>query len=848
LPDAISNQNGPATKPDHDTRAQGAPDSGSLTRNSSVLSFSALWHVVMRRRRLVIAIECCLLAVCLIYCLVAPNQYEATGRIQLRTAPASELNLDGPSANSFAVSMLSTPLSLETVAGVLRSDELAWRVIAGLKLYREPGFKGRFDAKFKGFQTETPAPDAEAWLLERFQRRLVVQSVPRTLMVEIRFRCRDAALSAAVVNALISAYQQRDQETELSATAEASGWLNGQLKELKARVDQDDQRLADFEARHGMVSSPATLANGTAGEAEHSSAALEMDELGRELVAATTGRILAEAEFRAARDGNPELVMASSPDLKGQGEVGSTLLEQIRASRSNLEQEKAQLSSEHGPSFPRVVEINRQIGDLDRQKEAEDAKLVERFRSNWQTALNREQMVRASLDNVTGEGQKQNQAASEYAAMRQEANASHELYVKVQEKVAEAGLEAGVHNSNIEIVDSARQPVKPVTPDLPIYMAITLIAGLWIALGGALVAENLAHKQIGAVMVLIVLAACGQLSARAQAPTPNTSGLPTGVASFSQSRETKSLPNPKDAPAVWNQPGSPVDGAGSPQTGAQMPGPIGPGDLLDVSEFHDAQFHSQVRVSAAGVVTLPLIGEIQLTGLDEPAAAHAIEAMLVTKGMLLHPLVTVHIMASASQDVSVLGEVAHPGVYPYGFHHRMLDVVAEASGLAPDAGRVVNIFHRDAPKTAHPVILDPTGADPNSDHNPELSPGDTVQVSRAGLVYVVGDLVRPGGFTIDPAQDITVVQAITLAWGPSQNAALSKAILIREQKGGRTITALNLKRMLRGLDPDLPIHDRDIIFVPDSFAKNLVNRTMESAIQSTIGVGIYSGLVYSQRY
>jgi polysaccharide export outer membrane protein len=279
-----------------------------------------------------------------------------------------------------------------------------------------------------------------------------------------------------------------------------------------------------------------------------------------------------------------------------------------------------------------------------------------------------------------------------------------------------------------------------------------------------------------------------------------------------------------------------------------MPGPIGPEDSLDVSEFHDAQFHSQVRVSPAGTVTLPMIGEIKLAGLDETAAAHAIAAALVTKGMLLHPLVTVHVTASAAQDVSVLGEVNHPGVYPYAFHHRLLDLVAAASGLAPGSGRVVNVFHRDDPKTAHPVILDPAGGDPNSDHNPDLSPGDTVQVSRAGLVYVVGDLVRPGGFTIDPAQEITVVQAISLAWGPSQNAALSKAILIREQKGGRTITALNLKRMLRGLDPDLPIHDRDIIFVPDSFAKNLLNRTMESAIQSTIGVGIYSGLVYSQRY
>ncbi len=743
--------------------------------------------------------------------------------------------------------MLSTPMALETIAGVLRSDELAWRVISGLKLYQAPGFKGRFDSRFKGFNPAAPSPDAQGWLLERFERRLDVQTGPRSLIVEIRFRCRDAALSAAVVNALIRAYEHRESETELNATADASIWLNGQLKDLKVRNDVADRQLADFEAQHGMVSSPETLANGMTGESEHNPNALEMDELSRQLVAATTDRILADAEYRAAHDGNPELVMASSPDLKGQGETGTQLLEQIRAKRSDLEQEQAQLSTEHGPNFPRVVEIDRQVAELDRQKREEDAKLVERFRGNWQTAQDREQLVRASLQQTTREGLKQNQAASQYAALRQEADASQQLYVKVLEKVEEAGLAAGVHSSNIEVVDFARQPIKPAVPDPLLYLAFTFFAGLWIALGVALMAENFRYKQLAAAAILALLASC-QLGARAQAPTPNTSGLPSGVASFPQSQETKSLPNPKEAPAVWNQPSAPSAGQTTQLGGPQMDGPIGPGDSLDISEFHSPEFHSQVRVSAAGVVTLPLIGDIRLSSLDEPAAARAIEAALVARGMLLHPLVTVQVTASAAQDVSVLGEVTHPGVYPYTFHHRLLDLVAAASGLAPGAGRVANIYHRNDPRTAYPVMLDPNGADPDKDHNPELSAGDTVEVSRAGLVYVVGDLVRPGGFTIDPAQEITVVQAISLAWGPSQNAALTKAVLIREQNGGRTITTLNLKRMLRGLDPDLPIHDRDIIFVPDSFAKSLVNRSMESAIQSTIGVGIYSGLVYSQRY
>ena len=279
-----------------------------------------------------------------------------------------------------------------------------------------------------------------------------------------------------------------------------------------------------------------------------------------------------------------------------------------------------------------------------------------------------------------------------------------------------------------------------------------------------------------------------------------------------------------------------------------MPAAIGPGDVLEISEYHTPEFHSEVRVSATGTVTLPMVLEVPVGGMDEQAAAKAIEAALEVKGMLLHPLVSVVVRSYAGQDVSVLGEVTRPGVYPYGYHHRLLDLISAASGLTPGAGRLVNVFHRDDPKTSHAIVLDPGGADVAGDHNPELAAGDTVQVSRAGLVYVVGDVIRPGGFAVDPAQALTVLKAVSLAWGPSQNAALGKVVLIREEKDGRTLTALNLKRMLRGLDPDEPIRDGDNLFVPDSMAKTLWNRTMESAIQSTIGVTIYSGLVYSQRY
>ena len=359
------------------------------------------------------------------------------------------------------------------------------------------------------------------------------------------------------------------------------------------------------------------MANGEPGETEHSSALLEIDELSRQLVAATTDRILAEAEYRAASQGDPETVIASDPRLQADNaNFATALLEQIHARRSDLEQEQAQLSAEHGPSFPRALEIGRQMQDLDRQKQAEDTKLVERFHSNWRTALDREQLVRNSLAQATDQGMKLNEAATEYTVMRQEANASHDLYLRVQDKAEEAGLAAGVRSSNISIVDYARQPVKPVAPDLPLYFAITFFVGLWIALGAALLRESLG-SPIGPALLTVLLLSGAGASMRAQAPTPNTSGLPSGVASFPQTQDTRSVPNPRTAPAIWNdagsaQPAPGVSPSASALASATMPAPIGPGDFLDIAEYHTPEFHSTVRVSTAGTVTLPLIGEVKL--------------------------------------------------------------------------------------------------------------------------------------------------------------------------------------------------------------------------------------------
>ncbi len=807
---------------------------------------SASLRVIWVRRRLVAIILGGVLLACLVYCLAIPRQYEAKARLALRIAPATALNLDG--TDGYSGSFASGQTQLETLASVFRSQQLGWGVIVEQKLYRAPAFAHGIMERYPGFNPESPNPEMRARLLERFDDSLETRAIPRTLLLEIRFRSRDAALSAAVVNALIKGYQDEETETRILATAQASGWLEQQLKTLKARSDQDEARLEEFQKKHGLLITPEELASGQSASVDHTAPLREVDEAAGELVAASSERILREAEYHAAMEGDPEAVLASDPRLQAEtGGLSVAAFRELEARRTALEQEQAQLTPEHGPNFPRSIEIRGQIEDLDRQLQAEDASLRERFKSAWQTALDRENMLRKNLEDRTGEGQEANAAANQFELMRREADASRNLYLRMQDKVASAGLAAGAHGSDFWIVDSAEPPVKPAVPNPLLDFAIALFAGVWLAVGGAFMMENLRPRARGTLLMVCALGFwC--LGAQAQPPpAPNTSGLPEGAARIPPGGATHATPNPKEAAPVWNAASAGAAPANGQAAAAGLPGPIAPGDVLDVSEYHTPEFHSTVRVSAAGTVLLPMIGEVKVLGLDETGASRAIADALVAKGILLHPQVGVLETAIVGQDVTVAGEVGRPGVYPYGVHHRLLDLIAAASGLSATAGSVVSIVHRDAPNQPELIRLGGAMA-AGPGRNPELQPGDTVEVSRAGVVYVVGDVIRPGGFTMEPTQPMTVLEAVSLAWGPTQNAILTKALLIHEENGNRVVTTLNLKRMMRGLDPDIAIAERDILFVPDSAVKNLWNRTLESVVQSAAGVSIYAGLVYSQRF
>ncbi|MBV8052529.1 MAG: polysaccharide biosynthesis/export family protein [Acidobacteriaceae bacterium] len=261
---------------------------------------------------------------------------------------------------------------------------------------------------------------------------------------------------------------------------------------------------------------------------------------------------------------------------------------------------------------------------------------------------------------------------------------------------------------------------------------------------------------------------------------------------------------------------------------------LGPGDLLDVSVYNVPELTSKVRVDSNGEINLPLVNNVQVAGLTGEQAESIIEKRLADGGFVKNPHVTVFVNQAVSQTVSVLGEVARPGVYPIVGEQRLFDLISNAGGLTDRAGPGVTVTHRNRPDTK--VTISRNFAD-HPQSNLPVSAGDTIIVEKADVVYVVGDVGRPSGLLMESGR-LTVLQAIAMAGGTTRTAKLSAARIIHRGADGLTETPVQLKKIFEAKAPDVPMQANDILFVPTSAAKSFAGHTVQTALQAAAAASI----------
>lgn len=272
----------------------------------------------------------------------------------------------------------------------------------------------------------------------------------------------------------------------------------------------------------------------------------------------------------------------------------------------------------------------------------------------------------------------------------------------------------------------------------------------------------------------------------------------------------------------------------------------GPGDVLAISVFEVEELSGEATVSADGLIRMPLIGEVQAQG-RTPVEIQRELTELYSRDLLRDPQISVHVAQYRSQPVSVLGAVAEPGVYQLQGKRKLIAVLAIAGGLSEDAGEEITIT-RPAAEGAEEGskeieirvnvkrMLALTG---NEEDNPYVEPHDVVRVVKAGIVYVMGAVERPGGFPIRDQERMTVLQAVSLASGLKEFAKPRETRIIREVDGVKREFHVPLKEIIRGRAADVVLQPKDVLYIPDNSGKRALSRGVETALQMVTGLVIW---------
>ena len=304
---------------------------------------------------------------------------------------------------------------------------------------------------------------------------------------------------------------------------------------------------------------------------------------------------------------------------------------------------------------------------------------------------------------------------------------------------------------------------------------------------------------------------------------------------------------------------------------------IGPDDLLEIAVFEAPELNRSLRVSANGEISLDLLGPVRAGGLT-PRQLESVLQELLRRRYMKDPHVGVFIRELQSHPVSVVGAVRKPGVFQIRGTKTVLELLSMAEGLAEDAGDTVLVMRganftpndRDFGQEmqSRGIVVAPKGNAGLAGGPPRLlkqeneivevnlkrllesvdpalnipvHPGDIVKVTRAGIVYVVGEVKKPGGFVLKSNENISVLQALALAEGLTRTSSKSQARIIRTDQSSdkRIEIPVDLAKILAGKAPDTLLQPKDIIFVPDSAAKSAFYRGAEALLSTATGVAIY---------
>ncbi|WP_263352997.1 GumC family protein [Acidicapsa acidisoli] len=416
-----------------------------------------LWILRRHRWRIAAFVATCILATAVVSARLQPI-YESTTTVDIdRKAPSEVVGQD-----STRVGADDTEAFLMTQIKLIQSDSVL-RPVA--EQYHLLNLEGRYSH-------ENPKKAQELAAAPVSLKRLKVSRPTGTYLLLISYRATDPRLAADVSNAIANSYLAHTYNIQIRSSASLSSFMEKQLDELKAKMEQSSHALAQFEKDLDVINP----------EEKTNILSARLLQLNTEYTNAQAQRVGKEAAWNAIRSGSVEAAQVSS-----QGESLAKLSDTLNQARQRF----ALVKATYGTTHPEYRKAASELAEVEKQFEDTRNNIVERIAVEYRQALNREQMLQKTVTDTKAEWDRLNSRSFEYQQLKREAEADKNLYDELIRKIRESDINAGFQNNNISIADTARPPLHPVFPDMTLNLLMALLASTLLAIGAAVLLDSI---------------------------------------------------------------------------------------------------------------------------------------------------------------------------------------------------------------------------------------------------------------------------------------------------------------------------------------------------------------------
>ena len=488
------------------------------------LTFHGLLLILKRRRSIIAwAVSVCFLlgVIAGAYFFIKPS-FRAVGEIEVQKSATDGLGLENlTNSTPEQADALEDSITLQTQATILRSNNLALKVIEDLGLEHTADFKPVFNpiGWVLGLLTPPVAKDPQNVTLENAPRRreaalrvfakhLKILPQSGTRLIDIQYTSSDPKIAAAVVNDVAKALVDYTLNSRYTATSQVSGWLTSQLGDIKKEAELQQGKVEQLQRESGVYALGISDAQGK--EIAYSATLDQLQQDTQNLSAATSNRIMKGALYKSVENGDPELIsgLAGSALAGASSSVSNSflLLQNLRTQQAALASQVASDSSKYGSANPKLGDERASLDSINSEIKAEIKRIGERAANDYQAS----QIVENNMRDVYTQQRKAadnlNDKTIALLIARQEAADARNLYQTLYSHLKEAGVIEGLRSSNISVVDPGQIPAKPL-PYSFICLALSLFVGCFFGLCAAMFAEATDDRIEGIVSIEALLQA-----------------------------------------------------------------------------------------------------------------------------------------------------------------------------------------------------------------------------------------------------------------------------------------------------------------------------------------------------